>query len=317
MKQQFRRPSSQDPEHIKQLLDAGEKQGFITAVELALHQVLSSLHVAEHYDRLIKQVKQERWYQNLENTWDILNPQARTREWRLLMSHLVDHAYLSRPYCVRCGECCLQGGPSLHLEDADLVAQGVFSFKHLYTLRKGERTKLNVEGKLGILQEEVIKIKGKPESGQCIFYREETRECAIHEHRPLQCKLQACWYPEPLKRIWRNKKLSRRRLLKKNEAILKLLQAHDERCCPAEVDTACNRIQQYGDETALDRLLELLRYDTTFRVVVTEKGGLPAEVLDFCFGRALQEIVRSYGMRVERDAGDNTYRLVSDVSTAL
>jgi Fe-S-cluster containining protein len=311
MKQHIYRPTTQDSERIKQLLDAGGKQEFIAAVELTLRLVLSSLHVEAHYDPLIVQIKQEPWYQNLENTWEILTPQARTRQWQMLMSHLMDVTYASRPYCVRCGECCQHGSPSLHLEDANLLEQGVLFFKHLYTLRKGERAKHTVEGKSSPVQQEVIKIKEKPENGHCVFYEEQTRECAIYEHRPLQCQLQACWEPEALKKLWRQEKLTRLHLFKNDQALLKLIQTHDERCHPSRLDMAFISIHQSGDESFLDQILELLRYDTTFRSVLTEQGAIRPDELDLFFGRPLQKIVCSYGVRVDRDA-EGTFHLVSD-----
>jgi Fe-S-cluster containining protein len=310
MKQQISRPINSNLTEITQLLDSGGKEDFVRAVELALRQVLLSLHVEDHFKQLIQEVREEQWYQNLEGTWEILSPQVRSREWKTLMNHLVEIAYASRPYCVRCGECCLHGSPSLHLEDAELVIQGILSPQDLYTLRKGERAKLNAEGKLGMVQQEAIKIREKPENGQCIFYSEPDRECAIYQHRPLQCKLQACWDPQSLKMLLHKEKLSRGYLLKGDEARLKLIHVHDERCDPEELDRAFSIIDQTGDEAALDQILEILRYDTAFRVVLTEKGGFQVEELDFYFGRSIEEIVRAYGVRVDRHV-DGTYHLVS------
>ncbi|MCG6918576.1 MAG: YkgJ family cysteine cluster protein [Deltaproteobacteria bacterium] len=310
MKQKISNPTNNNLTEITKLLDSGGKKDFVRAVELALRQVLLSLHVEEHFKQLIQLLREEHWYQNLEGTWEILNPQVRTREWKILMNHLVEIAYASRPYCLRCGECCLHGSPSLHLEDTDLVIQGILSPQDLYTLRKGERAKLNAEGKLGMVQQEAIKIREKPENGQCIFYSEQDRECAIYQHRPLQCKLQACWDPESLNMLLHMEKLSRRYLLEGDEAKLKLIHVHDERCSPEELDNAFSIIDQGGDEAALDRILEILRYDTALRAVLTEKGGFRVEELDFFFGRSIQEIVGAYGMRVDRHE-DGTYHLVS------
>jgi Fe-S-cluster containining protein len=273
--------------------------------------VLLSLHVEENFDKIIQQVRQEQWYQNLEGTWEVLKPQVRTREWKTVMTHLVEIAYSSRPYCVRCGECCLHGSPSLHLEDSVLVTQGIVSPRDLCTLRKGERAKLSVEGNVGTVQQEVVKIRERPENGQCVFYVEESRECAIYEHRPLQCQVQACWDPAPLEKLWHQEKLTRHHLLQGDQALEKLINAHNERCRPEELDAAFSRIHQDGDETALDLVIEMLRYDTSFRAVLTEKGGLRTEELDFLFGRSLQEIARDYGVRVDKNE-DGTYHLVQD-----
>jgi Fe-S-cluster containining protein len=198
MKEYGYRPSNKQ---IRQLLHSGGKQDFSSAAELALRHVLISVHAEANFDRLMPKVRQERWFQHLETTWEVLNPTVRAREWKRVMSHLVEISYSSRPYCVRCGECCLHGSPSLHVEDLALIDNGILSPCDLYTVRKGERVKLTLEGQVGVAEQEVIKIKEKSKNGQCIFYREQSRECAIYEHRPLQCQLQACWDPEPLKQL--------------------------------------------------------------------------------------------------------------------
>jgi Fe-S-cluster containining protein len=308
MKEYGYRPSTK---HIRQLLQSGGKQDFSSAAELALRHVLISVHVEENFDRLIEKVKQERWFQHLETTWEVLKPTVRAREWKRVMSHLVESAYSSRPYCVRCGECCLHGSPSLHVEDLPLIDKGIFSPQDLYTLRKGERVRLNLEGQVGVAEQEVIKIKEKSENGQCIFYRERNRECAIYEHRPLQCQLQACWDPEPLKQLLDQEKLTRRHVFKDDEAILKMIQAHDERCFPEQLDAAFRKIGQSDDETALNQVLAMLRYDMAFRTVLKEKGGMQEKELDFFFGRPLQKIVQAYGVRVNQDE-NGIYQLVSD-----
>ena len=71
MKEQISQPTNSNLTEITKLLDSGVKEDFVRAVELALHQVLMSLHVEEHLKQLSQQVREEQWYQNLENTWEI------------------------------------------------------------------------------------------------------------------------------------------------------------------------------------------------------------------------------------------------------
>ncbi len=40
--------------------------------------------------------------------------------------------------CDRCGTCCRQGGPALHIQDRHLVAPGFLGFDVLVTIRRGE-----------------------------------------------------------------------------------------------------------------------------------------------------------------------------------
>ena len=44
----------------------------------------------------------------------------------------------SKTSCNRCGSCCKQGGPALHMQDLDLVLSGKLHFEDLITVRRGE-----------------------------------------------------------------------------------------------------------------------------------------------------------------------------------
>ena len=227
------------------------------------------------------------------------------------MDRLVEISYASRPYCVRCGECCRGGSPSLHVEDISLWSQGLLSRRELYTLRPREPVHLNIEGRLGSLPEELVKIRQRPGTGHCIFYQEEEKACRIYEHRPLQCRVQACWDPGPFEELWHVGKLSRRHLLQGDEEMLELIEAHDQRCSPEKLGAACREWEDSGSESAIQQILDQLRYDTALRSLVQERLGLGEEELEFSFGRPLTHIIRAYGFRVERE-DDGTYRLVRD-----
>jgi Fe-S-cluster containining protein len=197
------------------------------------------------------------------------------------------------------------------VEDIILWSQGLLSPRELYTLRPGEPVHLNVEGRPGSLPEELVKIRQRPETGHCIFYREEEKACRIYEHRPLQCRVQACWDTRPFEELWRGPKLSRRHLLQEDDEMLALVQAHDERCPPEKLGAAFREWEDSGGELALQQILDQLRYDTALRSLVQERLGLGAGELEFHFGRPLIHIIRAYGFRVDRD-GDGTYHLVRD-----
>jgi Fe-S-cluster containining protein len=290
---------------------SGRREDFRAAVELALRDVLTALHVEEQFHSVAKQIEKAWWFRAIERTWERLDPAIRRQEWQALVERLVELSYASRPYCVRCGECCRGGSPSLHLEDANLWSQGYLSPRELYTLRPGEPVHLNVEGRPGLLPEELVKIRQRPETGHCIFYVEEEKTCSIYEHRPHQCRLQACWDPGPFEALWRGPKLSRRHLVQEDHEILELIGAHDERCSPQKLDAAFREWEDSGSELALQQILDQLRYDTALRSLVQERLGLGEGELEFYFGRPLIHIIRPYGFRVDRD-GDGTYHLVRD-----
>jgi len=298
-----------DPILTRELFFSAKQHDFAEAVVFALRQVLAALHAESELPSVLGKVRNAPWFQTLERAWDGLGPEAREQQWQTLAARLIDISYASRPYCVRCGECCRRGSPSLHLEDLGLWSQGLLSPRDLVTLRKGELVHLNIEGRVGPLSEELVKIKPHPETGHCRFYRDQDCSCSIYEHRPLQCRVQACWAPGSLEELWRTPKLARRDLVRDDEKMLELMQAHDGRCAPDKLDAACRQWHESGRQDAMDRILDQLRYDTALRALVVGRLAIAEEELEFFFGRSLLQLVRAYGLRVDQD-GDGTYRLV-------
>jgi Fe-S-cluster containining protein len=276
-----------------------------------LNQILVKLHVENHYDQVITLVKREPCYRELNNTWEEIKPSARSQKWYELMERLIQIAYSTRPYCLRCGECCRLGSPSLHPEDAALLARGLISFRQIFTLRRGEPVRLNIEAKLSTLPSELIKFKEDQEKGCCRFYSEYQHSCGIYENRPLQCRFQQCWNPEALEKLWQEQKLTRRDILENDEDLMELLELHDERCDPERLNHLFIRLHNTRDMKVLDQLLEMLKQDVAIRSLATTKLNRDEEELDFLLGRPLAEIISPYGFRVEMDE-DGVYHLVED-----
>lgn len=300
-----------DPASLQDLFQSGNRKDFVAQVQNALRQILVKLHVEGHYDQVITLVKREPCYGELNNTWEEIKPSVRSQKWYELMDRFIQIAYSTRPYCLRCGECCRLGSPSLHLEDAELLARGLISFRQIYTLRRGEPVRLNIEAKLGTLPSELIKFKEDQEKGYCRFYSENQNSCGIYENRPLQCRFQQCWNPEALEKLWQEQKLTRRDILENDQDLMELLEIHDERCNPERLNHLFIQLHNTRDMTVLDQVLEMLRQDVAIRSLATTKLNRDEEELDFLLGRPLAEIVRPYGFRVEMDQ-DGVYHLVED-----
>ena len=73
-----------------------------------------------------------------------------------------------RTHCIRCGECCLSSSPTLHEKDLALVVGGSIRLEHLYTIRRGELVRDNVQGRLVPADQEMIKVREK--KGSCVFF---------------------------------------------------------------------------------------------------------------------------------------------------
>ena len=311
MKPNSSHSNQSDPASLQDLFQAGNRKDFVAQVRNALRQILAKLQVGGHYDQVITLVKREPCYRQLNNTWEEIKPSVRSQKWYELMERLIHIAYSTRPYCLRCGECCRLGSPSLHLEDAGLLARGLISTRQLYTLRRGEPVRLNIEAQLSTLPSELIKFKEEQEKGYCRFYAENQVSCAIYENRPLQCRFQQCWNPEALEKLWQEQKLTRRDILENDQDLMELLELHDERCDPERLNHLFIQLHNTRDMTVLDEVLEMLRQDVAIRGLATTKLHRDEEELDFLLGRPLTEILRPYGFRVEMDR-DGVYHLVED-----
>jgi Fe-S-cluster containining protein len=300
-----------DPARLQDLFQSGSRKDFVAQVRLALRQILVQLQVENHYDRVTTLLKREPCYRELNNTWEQIKPSIRRQKWYDLIDRIIQITYSTRPYCLRCGACCRLGSPSLHLHDGDLLARGVISIRQIYTLRRGEAVRLNVEGKLGPLPGELIKFKEDQEKGYCRFYSETQKSCDIYENRPSQCRLQQCWDPEALEKFWQEQKLTRRDILKNHQDLTELVELHDEQCDLEELHRLFIQLHNKRDMAVLNQVLEILRKDVAIRNLATTRLHRDEEELDFLLGRPLAKIVRSYGLRVERDQ-DGVYHLAED-----
>ncbi|MBW2514834.1 MAG: YkgJ family cysteine cluster protein, partial [Deltaproteobacteria bacterium] len=104
------------------------------------------------------------------------------------MQAIKDKSSQAKTHCIRCGTCCEKGGPSFHIQDRRLIEDGAIHTRYLYTIRKGELVHDNVRGQIKPAGSDIIKIKGKSPSWECVFLHKKDRSCAIYDHRPLECR---------------------------------------------------------------------------------------------------------------------------------
>ncbi|MCU0594110.1 MAG: YkgJ family cysteine cluster protein [Desulfobacterota bacterium] len=201
-----------------------------------------------------------------------------------------------RNHCIRCGECCLKSSPTLHAKDLAQVVGGFIRLGSLYTLRKGELVRDNVHGGIVPAVQEMIKVRDK--EGGCTFYTAEEKACGIYENRPAQCASLKCWDPEEFMELYQTPKLQRQDVIE-NGVLLGLIEEQDKRCSYALLSDHVRRISEDG-EKAVEKILELLKFDFHLRPFLARKLGLPMEEMDFFFGRPLTETVVMFGLKVER-----------------
>jgi Fe-S-cluster containining protein len=201
-----------------------------------------------------------------------------------------------RTHCIRCGECCLKSSPTLHVEDLALVGDGFLRAEHLYCIRKGELVRDNVRGGIVPVDQEMIKVREK--KGSCIFYTGEEKACTIYENRPAQCASLKCWDPSEFMELYQSPKLRRQDLIE-NGVLLGLIEEHERRCSYTLLHDDARQISSEGDN-AVEKILELLKFDFHLRPFLAQKLELRLEEMDFFFGRPLTETIVMFGLKVER-----------------
>lgn len=205
--------------------------------------------------------------------------------------------------CIRCGTCCMKGGPALHRADLLLFTRGVLESAHVYTIREGEAVR-NIDDTLIILGHEIIKIKGQAKGWTCLFYDDDRKGCKVYEQRPVECRALKCRDLRGFRRAMAAPKLQRRDVIDPNDGILKFISAHEQRCSYRALRSAEKGLRGPDPEAAAEKILDILRYDHNIRPLLAEKLNVSPHAMDFLFGRPLTETIRTFGLCV-RQEGDS------------
>jgi Fe-S-cluster containining protein len=207
-----------------------------------------------------------------------------------------------RTRCIRCGTCCKKGGPALHKEDASLFKNGVLDRTDVYTIRKGEMAR-NLEDKITILKQEIIKIKGKGTTWTCMFFDEKNNACAIYQRRPIECKALKCWDTQYFTDIMNRPYLHRRELVNANDGILKIMDAHEKRCSYEDLGSVIKKLEGPSSDKAAEKIIELVKYDDFMRPFLSNKLNLHPNMMDFFFGRPLTITIAMFGLAIKEKGG--------------
>ncbi len=208
-----------------------------------------------------------------------------------------------RKECIRCGTCCEKGGPALHTEDKDLVVEGRIHTRHLYTIRKGERVHDNVRDCLIPATSDIIKIKGKNQSWECVFFQTDEKTCGIYEQRPQECRILKCWDTREIESYYQKTRLIRRDVLAEMAELWELIQLHEEQCSHDLINTAIQDLGGDAGQQASETIIAAIQYDQAIRKLVTERGQVTEDMLDFLFGRPLTQTLKTAGCRIEKIDG--------------
>ena len=201
--------------------------------------------------------------------------------------------------CVRCGTCCMKGGPTLHHEDKNVLLSGHVGHEHLVTIREGETVYNPVSGKSEPVSREIIKVREKGKDWTCYFYDGKENSCAIYGERFLECRLLRCWDPSGLISVIGKDTIVRADIINRGDPIMTVIEAHERECSCREFEDLISAVIRGKRETeARAKLGELIRKDISMRSYSISELGLKPEFELFIFGRRLSELLKGRGLSV-------------------
>ncbi len=271
-------------ELVQQLMDAAREE----ELQLSPRRVNFELQESAKCRELLQQ-------------WPDLKAPERVQAWKGLLQSGLDAIRDVTAVCIRCGECCKRGSPTLHVGDLELVRSERIALDQLVTLRKGEPAQLPVTGEAFYLPAECIKLREKPGTKECVFLDASGDRCLIYEHRPAQCRAQACWDPGASQRLAKEMPaLTRQQLFEGVDVLGALLEEHERRCSFQKLRDVFDRLQETKGQT-MDEVLDAIAFEDHFRTFAAERLSLPVGALDLFFGRSFVDQVRLFGFRVEQE----------------
>lgn len=206
--------------------------------------------------------------------------------------------------CKRCGNCCKEGGPALHLQDLDLVREGKIPQRSLITIRKGELVHNPLANKVQPSNVELIKIVGTGRQWSC-YYFDKQSGCTIYGVRPYTCRVLKCWDTAEILSLFEKDTLCRLDILSPDNPLIPVIKEHEHICPCDDLGYIQENINNLPAEKKAD-LEKRVRRDLHFRTRVIEDFQLKVAEELFYFGRPLFQILQQLGVRVsESPAGIN------------
>jgi Fe-S-cluster containining protein len=212
--------------------------------------------------------------------------------------------------CIRCGTCCLKGGPALHHEDRKFISQDKIQLEYLVTIRCGEPALSPLDDKLEYLQTELIKLKGQANDWACMFFNRQNAACRIYEYRPLECTLLKCWDTNDLESIINKNLLSRTDIIPEDSPILEHIGIHEKECSLTDLNSLLTSLSiRSTQDKVMSELTEMVRKDMAIRTRALASPGFPEKIELFIFGRPLFIILQNFGITTNELGGTLVLRL--------
>ncbi len=234
-------------------------------------------------------------YLDLRQRWDAMGPEQRAPAWEQLQALYRAAAYASRPYCVMCGQCCRNAGPTLYAGDQGLLRDGLVTAAQLHTVRAGEMVFSHWTGHHEILERELVMITRGPAG--CVLLDPETLRCTIHDRAPAQCKAQKCWDTRDSDKLMTWPGLSRLELIDERDPVAAVVAEHEIDCAVQKLTELLAHAAE-GDDAARAAAQVLIRADRATRVRIVEEGLAGEDALPFLLGRPVETMIKRMGFEL-------------------
>jgi Fe-S-cluster containining protein len=276
-------------------LAKGPKEVMASLWQEYLQDVLNASQKSRRFQKVRRQIEEKAGFSEIYRDWNTMDVDARAAGWKRLINAAKDVLWAGWETCVRCGECCEIGSPTLLAPDLALFQKEIMTWNEVYVLRPGERVTTR-EGKPSTLAEERLKVREVPGSHQCWFYLAATNSCRIYDDRPEQCRRQECWgeetpVPDP------SELLTREALLAAIPEVWNLVTAHEERCGLRRVLQTLNSLEAEPDKSG-EALFDALHFDHYLRQMLRDEWELSEAATEFLLGRPLTQFLKDHGINV-------------------
>ncbi|MEW6182237.1 MAG: YkgJ family cysteine cluster protein [Bacillota bacterium] len=226
-----------------------------------------------------------------------------------------------RDNCIRCGACCLKGGPILHHEDRAILLAGHASYRHLITIRKDELAFDPTIEAIKPVEKEMVKVRGKGDGWSCCLYDEKNSTCLIYESRFLECRLLKCWDTAEIISVIGKDTITRADIIDHDDPVMEIIEIHERECSIGEIERLIHGLKSgTAKRESTEKLTHLISRDLAIRFFAASELGLPEDLERFVFGRSLIEIVKCRGIRIKPSsclAKDCPPQMKSYITTAI
>jgi len=205
--------------------------------------------------------------------------------------------------CKRCGTCCKNGGPALHIEDLPLLTNGQLSIENLITIRQGEPAYSPLSDQIEPSTTELVKLNGTGNSWVCCFYQDGDSSCGIYLHRPLECRILKCWDTSELTNLIFKNTINRLDIIKKDDPLLEMIARHEHECPYENLRLASaqrcdhDRMRMKNKQTSviMDACREIIENDLSIRQAAVQQYNLSLSQELFYFGRPMFQNLSYFG----------------------